>query len=325
MLPNGTGTRGATLWTVPTWSFLALSAIIASACSSPADNRVRPDDPEEPPPPDTVSLRVLVLGDWGKRGDGPAELAQAIAATHAESPPDLVLTVGDNIYPHGVEDAHDPLWERRFVEVYRGPFWDSLVFHPSLGNHDHDENPDGQVEYSNVNPRWSMPSRHYLLRRPVGLSDSALFVALDTDPIEDSTPASADQVAWADSVVEHSGDRWILVYGHHPVASGGRHSVHRDYLDTMLPVLENQVDLFLAGHNHSLELLETPWGFPAAVCGGGSGRESFYEVEMTPLTLKAFTEGGWCFLRIWTDSMAIELYDRHGAQQYRHLVEKGGF
>jgi hypothetical protein len=80
------------------------------------------------------------------------------------------------------------------------------------------------------------------------------------------------------------------------------------------------VPLYLAGHNHSTELLQAPGGILQGVCGGGAGLDNAYRVEVIPETLSAFSNGGWCFLHIWADELAVELYNRVGTLRYRHLL-----
>ncbi len=264
-------------------------------------------------------LQVLVIGDFGTGEAGQREIAGAIAETHRLSPPDLVLTVGDNFYPRGVKDLRDPLWRTAFEEVYRGPFWDELVFSPVLGNHDHYGNSSAEIAYSLHSTAWDLPSPYYAFRRPLNDGDSVLFLALDTDPLQAAPSDAGPQLRWADSVLGSSTDRWVVAYGHHPLFTGGRHATSRRLRESLAPVLEHRVSLYLSGHNHSTELLLTEKGFEQGVCGGAGGRDNPYGVGTSLLTLKAFTGGGWCFLRFWPDSMAVELYDGTGDLQYRYV------
>ncbi len=272
--------------------------------------------------PATPALQVLVLGDWGTGGPGQREVAGAIALTHGASPPDLVLTVGDNFYPHGVAGLGDPLWESVFGSVYTGSFWDQLVFFPTLGNHDYEGNPGAQVGYTELDPRWEMPDFEYAFRRSLSSGDSVLFLALDTNPLDEDQEEGAVQLAWADSILDASRDAWVVAYGHHPLASGGRHEASGSLEDALYPLLGGRTAIYLAGHNHSTELLELDAGILQGVCGAGGGLDNPYRVGVTPQTLSAFTNGGWCFLKIWPDLLAVELYDRGGGLQFRRLVPK---
>lgn len=275
-----------------------------------------PDLPQAPP------LKVLVMGDWGTGGNGQQAVADAMAATHADSPPDLVLTVGDNFYPRGVKGPGDPLWESTFESVYKGPFWDGLNFYPALGNHDHLGRPEAQMEYSSVSPRWIMPGAYHSFTRDLPAGSSVRFVALDTQPFAQGAANSEIQRLWADSVLASDFPGWTIAYGHHPLTSGGWHRPDASVTASLLALLRHRVPLYLAGHNHTTELLDTGAGFLQGICGGGGGRDNPYRVEAIPGTLAAFTNGGWCFLRIWPGTLAVDLYDREGGLQHRQLLRR---
>ena len=322
---------GPTEWRHLGWSPGAIAALMLpfflGSCF--LQHPISKSFPEPPPPeslpvvPDGPSLNVLVLGDWGTGGDGQRELAVNMAATHAADPPAFILTVGDNIYPDGVADVDDPLWESHFESVYAGPFWEAMPFQAVLGNHDHYGNPDAQVEYSDLSERWNMPARYYAFEESVPGGGSALFLALDTQPFfkEDSVETRVQQ-QWADSVLNASGAEWTVVAGHHPAVTGGWHKSNTDIQAAIWPVIMGRSHVYVSGHNHSTEFLTTAIGTPQAVCGGGGGTDNAYRVGTTEGSLDHFTNGGWCFLRIWPDLMAVDLHDREGGVQFRYLIER---
>jgi len=281
---------------------------------------LRPPPESLPALPSGPSLQVLVLGDWGTGEQGQRAVAGAIAETHGGSPPDFVLTVGDNFYPDGVTGPGDPIWETHFETVYEGPFWENLVFYAALGNHDHHGRPRGQIEYSTISPRWEMPEPYYAFEKEIPGGGSALFLNLDTDPINNKDPTSPAQLEWADSVLGRASADWIVLAGHHPVASGGWHGSEGSVRTALLPLLGGRADLYLSGHNHDTELLETSVGTLQAVCGGGAGLDNPVRVKPITGTLAAFTNGGWCYLRLWPDALVVDLYDREGGLQFRHLI-----
>jgi len=276
--------------------------------------------PDLPPMPAEPALGVLVIGDFGTGESGQAEVARAIAETHASAPPDLVLTVGDNFYPRGVASVEDPLWASVFEDVYTGDFWNGLVFHPSLGNHDVQGNEQAQILYSQRSPRWALPARYHTFRKALPTGDSIRFIALDTNLLEEGGAEARTELEWVDSILGASRDSWVIPYGHHPLRTGGWHGTSDAVYDDLSPRLTGRVPLFMSGHNHSTELLELPEGFLQAVCGGGAGRDNAYRVDTTPQTLSAFSNGGWCFLRILPDTLAVELYNRVGTLLFRHLI-----
>lgn len=277
---------------------------------------------EPPQVPAGPPLAVLVLGDHGTGGPGQRAVARAIARTHRASPPDLVLTVGDNFYPVGVYNRTDELWRTAFEDVYAGPFWDRLVFHPTLGNHDHLGYPRAQVGYSSASPRWHMPGMYYGFRRPIPGGGEVLFVALDTQGLRSGDEEAEAQEAWIESVLRDHGARWVVVYGHHPLARGaGPHPASSRVRRAVLPYLEGPT-IFLGGHNHTLELTWLEPGLPQGLCGGGGGLDNPHGLGDTEAESVAFTGGGWCHLRIWPGTAALDLYDREGNLRHRALLPR---
>jgi acid phosphatase len=272
--------------------------------------------------PDGPALRVLVIGDHGTGGEGQREVSRAIAQTHATDPPDFVLTVGDNFYPDGVESVDDPLWATVFEDVYSGDFWDAQVFFPVLGNHDVKGSVEAQIDYSDQSTKWSMPGDYYTLWKPLPAGDSVLVLALDTNTMVGGGNDDQTQLEWIDSVLSATGDEWVVAIGHHPFATGGWHKPSQRVGEKLMPHFQGQVSLYLSGHNHSTELLRTEEGVLQAVCGGGAGRDNAYRVKQTPQTVAAFSNGGWCLLHIWPDTMAIEGYNRAGTLLFRQLIPR---
>lgn len=279
---------------------------------------------EVPALPEGPALRVLVLGDFGTGEEGQREVARAIAETHASNPPHLVLTVGDNFYPRGVASTEDPLWNTTFEDVYTGDFWQSLVFFPSLGNHDVEGNAQAQFEYSSPGGRWIMSGNYYTFRRAMPSGDTVRFIALDTNLLNRGGIRADAQLEWLDPILENSSDRWVIAYGHHPMVTGGWHGASDRVRSYLSPRFQGRVPLFLSGHNHSTELLRMPEGILQGVCGGGAGRDNAYRVGETPLTLASFSNGGWCLLHIWSDTLGIEGYNRLGTLRFRHLIPRLG-
>lgn len=275
-----------------------------------------------PAVPSGPSLGVLVLGDFGTGDEGQVEIAGAIARTHSAEPPDLVLTVGDNFYPSGVESVSDPLWRRVFEEVYSGEFWEGLVFFPTLGNHDVDGDERAQFLYSEKSPRWSMPGHYYTFQRTLSSGGTVRFLALDTNILEQRDSRAFAQVQWIDSILAGPGDEWVVAYGHHPMATEGRHGPNQEVREYLAPRFRGRVPLFLSGHNHSTELIEVSPDVLQGVCGGGAGLDNAYRVEVAPETLSAFSNGGWCFLRFWPEAIAVDLYNRVGTLRFRHLIQR---
>jgi predicted MPP superfamily phosphohydrolase len=230
-------------------------------------------------PPPAVPLgrrnvRILAFGDFGTEGDDwPQErLARAMAAYGAEHPYDLGLTLGDNFYPRGLNSVDDPRWERQWESFYT-PL--GIRFYAVLGNHDYDDprSPAAEIARSRRSPSWCLPRTGYTFTAgPVQL------FAVDTTPVEepdrDIGGAMAEQREWLDRALAASRAKWKVVFGHHPIYSNGQHTGPEGSLPRMreylLPVLvRHGVDLYLAGHDHDLQVLEPESGVHFAVSGAG--------------------------------------------------------
>ncbi len=248
-------------------------------------------------------------------------MADQMARVHTDAPPDFVVTVGDNIYPNGVDSAQDPRWTQVFESVYRGGFWDEVSFYPTLGNHDRLGSPEAQVEYSNFSARWEMPAFYYPIERDVEDVGKVRLLALDTDPIDDKSPDAGAQLRWIAEQADIAA-RWRIAFGHHPFLSSSYHGGSDDLTQSVLPILRGKVDLFLAGHDHIIELLVVQ-GLPQAVCGGGAGEDKAYGLQPGSSSVYGFTGGGWCYVRIYRNVMTLDLIDAEGRIRYRHFIRWG--
>ncbi|MCL4849596.1 MAG: metallophosphoesterase [Acidobacteria bacterium] len=283
---------------------------------------------QPPELPATAPVRFVVLGDFGDPGpDGDGSLAPdarrvlaALAARHRERPYDFGLTVGDNFYPRGVAT---PEALRRRWRPYEQL---GLRFYATLGNHDYAKGrARTQVRYTtsplNRGQRWQMPCRYYSFE-----AGPVAFAALDTDEGTlgwwrrlrraialrfDSLPWSDTQARWLDTALGAAGRfPWRVVYGHHPVKSVGRHgdtSRLASGPNSLARLLDRHDAIYLAGHDHSLQVLAGPRAAYFVSGGGGrsptsaecrrdpscvfaTGRAGFLEIEATADELR------WAFI-----------------------------
>jgi hypothetical protein len=234
-----------------------------------------PADPTpEPVTLPGASVRFLVIGDFGTcermnsssqciegSSDPQQTVAKAIAALHGSGGTnrfDFGITVGDNFYDSGVAGAGDPRWKHDWEDRYSGL---GIRFHASVGNHDHDggsQSINGQIGYSQKSKSWLMSAAY----RPLLVGDGRLLqmFAIDTDVLLDDE----DQLPWLARALADSRQRepnaWRIVFGHHPVVSGGSHGVNgelADYREKLLPILKaGGVHMYIAGHDHDLQLLK---------------------------------------------------------------------
>lgn len=269
-------------------------------------------------------VRALVFGDWGSRGPGQRLVAQAMAERARREPIDLLITTGDNFYPRGVQSTDDPQWAAKFEGIYADPALQVPVY-PSLGNHDWMGKVEAQVEYSAVNPRWRLPARWHAFAWPPEQADPVVeFFITDTQAML-LRGGDAEQREWLAGALERSRARWKVVIGHHPIYSHGRHGGSGTLRERLEPLLvQGGADLYMAGHDHTLELLRPVSGVHHVVSGGGGGPEMAYPIEWSDVeAYYAATGGGFVALRASDDDLVLEFVRTDAATQFAHVLIKG--
>lgn len=220
------------------------------------------------------ALAFLALGDTGWPGPILDGVVAEMERNARALPFSFVCLLGDNFYPDGVSSLEDPRlvqdFERTFVGEHLG-----VPFHVALGNHDHNGIAQAQVEYSARSPRWRMPSPYRSFVEPAGAGTTAEFFVLDTEEIRRLERAGDEQLRWFEERLASSQASWKIVLGHHPVRSNGEHGGIPRIERTIESLLERyDVALYLSGHDHDLELLETGKGYLQVVSGAGSSTRS---------------------------------------------------
>jgi len=203
----------------------------------------------------------------------------------------FAVMLGDNIYPDGaMADADDA---KRFRDVFTTPYG-SLVkerdfrIYGVLGNHDWHTSRDGalvQVRFLETTPPFFMDGLFYRVVPAASQGEVEIF-ALDTqvllaatktpeavlaedasevqtDDLEYFEPWSAPQndaernmVEWLETSLASSKARWKIVIGHHPLWStaGSKFQQARSLRRLILPALCRYADMYVAGHEHTLEV-----------------------------------------------------------------------
>jgi hypothetical protein len=118
---------------------------------------------------------------------------------------------------------------------------------------------------------------------------------------------SGEQLSWLARELDRSTARWKIVYGHHPIRSAGWHGDTQELVEKLLPVLANRADLYLAGHDHDMQQLETERGVALFVVG--SGGAGVRPVTSGPRSLFAGSSYGFAVLQIDAEQLKIELVD----------------
>lgn len=215
------------------------------------DYEIRLAESDEPPvatgrtrtaPKRGGGFRFLAFGDSGSGYPQQYELANRMV-TFA---PDLIIHVGDIVYPDG-RASH---YYRKFYEPYRELLKRAAIY-PVLGNHDWDEY-QGKPAFDAFilpenGPKGAIPERHFWFD-----FGGVRFIGIDTDARFEEYRQQIGP--WLDEVLATAGDRWKIAYFHHCVYTNGNHTPLGKVLQVIMPRLEaHGAHVVLVGHNHKYE------------------------------------------------------------------------
>jgi len=253
------------------------------------------------------SVRVLAFGDFGDGSAAQKQVASAMLQYHRKTPFDFAVTLGDNFYSKGMESPNDPRWKTWWDEMY-DPL--GIKFYATLGNHDwgFPDSPAAEVIYTQKSPSWRMPATYYTFT-----AGPVQFFALDTNIISEA------QLIWLRDELKNSRARWKIVYGHHPVYSAGQHEDNNAKIDHLLPVLKDQADIYLAGHDHDMQHLKPEGSLHFFVAGSGG---KLRPVEPGPRSLFAKSANGFAVVEAGLKELKVTFIGTDLSQLYQYALTK---
>lgn len=289
----------------------------------------------------TGALHFITIGDWGRNGaDHQEKVAKQMTRTATLLRTAFVISTGDNFYPSGVVSERDPLFERSFENIY-SDFSLQNDWYLVLGNHDYMTNPDAEVAYSKISRRWKMPARYYAKTFAINgdTAQQVLVAFMDTNPLIPEfyhntqygpnvrTQDSAAQKKWLDSLLSQpSGNiRWKIVVGHHPLYTGGGRTTSYDtkaIYATLKPLLDKHaVDVYLSGHEHSLQHIAPEGATPQFISGAASERTP---VKLIPGAKMVASAYGFLVFSITAGELLVQAVDHEGKVFYKTSLSKSG-
>lgn len=248
------------------------------------------------------SVRFAVIGDSGRGDRAQNEVARQMVTWRERFPFDFVIMLGDNIYgPHTPQD-----YVKKFEEPYRPLLEAGVTFHAAIGNHDEPT----EINYEKFNMGGE---RYYTFRRSEhrlqGLAGAGVrFFVLDSRSFD------PEQLAWLRKELAGSGSAWKIRHFHHPLYTNGRYTAGARSLRSVLePILvEGDVDVVLAGHEHFYQRTVPQHGISYFVSGGaGSLRRG--DIRPSPLLAKGFdTDFHFMLMEISGDELFFQAISRTG-------------
>jgi hypothetical protein len=217
----------------------------------------------------TENPHSVKLVSWGDSGSGTSAQDALASALLEETPfPDLVLILGDVVYPSGHQVDYDP----KFFAPY-APILARIPFYAAIGNHDYETRrgaPFLDVFSLPINgPEGLVPETVYSFER-----GGAIFL------VHDSNLERAEAIAapWHVERVRESSARFRIAALHHSPYSSAINSVSpaADDIRKVFPPLfaATGVDLVLGAHDHTYERTR-PLGGVVYVTSGAGGASMY--------------------------------------------------
>lgn len=271
-------------------------------------------------PPRGTPFRFVAFGDSGNGSNTQADFAQRIAAAGA----DLVIHVGDLVYPAGAGETYDTHFYAPNADILR-----HAPFMPSLGNHDVATDKGRPLLNEFICPENGPPGIDAERCYWFDYGD-ARFVALDSNIVEAAGALTKKELSevvapWVRDVLKDCDARWKFVFFHHPYYTGSTHSAEGgDFMKAaFLNVFEEcGVDMVFCGHNHLYErtapLMKdeiVPDGEGIVYIVTGAGGVSRYPEQLpNPPYIKYYNDTVFSFTQVdlSADGLELKQIDEHG-------------
>ena len=265
------------------------------------------------------AAHALIIGDWGwqdkpkgdnlRAGDSYAAQAQVAqgmrkyASAHSLTP-DALFLLGDSWYGDLPGGAQSQRWVSQFEQMYPADVFPGPAY-TMLGNHDYQKLPpevnkvEAELEYARTGKgvdgkptRWTLPARWYTFDFPKRNPLMHCIVLDSNMPARDGRwqhnesftlkpEEQAEQLRWFEEQLQKPRTApFLVVMGHHPVYSNGPHGDHPVLVQDWDPLFQKyKVDLYMAGHDHDMQVLQFD-GHPTTHFLSGGGGADLYVVKI---------------------------------------------
>ncbi|XP_042063223.1 purple acid phosphatase 17-like [Salvia splendens] len=279
------------------------------------------------------TLKFLVIGDWGRKGEyNQSQVALQMGRIGEELDIDFVISTGDNFYDNGLYGETDPNFVESFTNIYTAKSLQK-PWYSVLGNHDYRGDAVAQLSpyLQKIDSRW------LCLRSFVVNAEIVELFMLDTTPFVNDYFINPEHIYdWRgviptkgyttyalkdlERALKESRAKWKIVVGHHAIRSVGHHGDTAELVNLLLPLLRaNGVDLYVNGHDHCLEQIsddKSPIQFLTSGAGSKAWRGDVKNLSHE--NLKFFYDGqGFMSLQFTDSDMEITFYDVYGEVLHR--------
>ncbi len=225
-------------------------------------------------------LRFGVLADTGTGSMKQYAVGRALLKHHQQSPLNMVLLAGDNIYNGGEFTKI----KTNFAIPYQELLTSGVKFYACLGNHDARADVCGTeqaekgercaatsnkpISNDQLNyPQFNMGGQRYYTFSKGDIQ----FFATETNSLSNpASPTRAAQLKWLDRELGKSKAKLKIVFGHHQMYSVGRYGKNEVLIRDLEPLLvKHKVPLYVDGHDHNYQRSNPIKGVTYLVAGGG--------------------------------------------------------
>ena len=263
------------------------------------------------------AFNFMIVSDWGWNGyKHQQEVADQMAKTADSVNAKFIASCGDNFQISGIASTQDPLWMSNFENVYKGLSL-QVEWYPVLGNHDYKGSPQAEIDYSKISRRWRLTDHYYTMVKKVNDSVSVRLVFIDTPPLvseyykkaseypEISKQDSTKEIKWLKDVLEHSKEKWVLVFGHHPVYSASKtHGNTKELIASVKPLFDKyNVQFYFCGHDHDFQHLHEKGKNVEYIVTGTGGEPR--PASTNDLSVFSKSEPGFSVISLKGDSLNV--------------------
>ena len=239
----------------------------------------------------------FAFGDWGQDTGTFKKVVKRLKAQ--PEAPTFVALLGDAFYPKGVESVDDPQFNlfKSFSDI-------SEHFLVAIGNHDYgyESSVPAMIEYSNLNPKWILPSRYYMKTLQFENGYGGCAFVLDTHVFDSA------QLTWLESSLKKCQDaNWYrIIFAHHPLLTVGLYSKGKSVArlrNQIAPLIDKYgVHAYISGHEHQMQALE--WNGVHYIVSGATSqmsRRTAYNATEWKNELKFFNDRDAAFAAFYID------------------------